>query len=59
MFGGILQQELNISLPIGLIEKNILSSIAPLSDVMGNSRYYSSRDSWHEAILLTAPLTCK
>jgi hypothetical protein len=52
---GIFQQELNIALPIGLFEKNILSSITPLSDVMGYSRYYSSRNSWHEAILLTAP----
>ncbi len=57
MLGGILQQELNISLPIGLIEKDILASIASLSDVVGNSWYYRSSDSWHEAILLAASLT--
>ncbi len=35
----------------------MLASIASLSDVVGNSGYYRSRDSWHEAILLAASLT--
>jgi hypothetical protein len=57
VLGGILQQVLNISLSVSLIEKNVLASIPPLSYVMCNSQYNRSRDSWHAAILLAASLT--
>jgi len=57
VLGGILQQELNISLPVSLIQKNVLASIPPLSYMVRNSRYYRSRDSWLAAILLAASLT--
>ena len=54
VLGGILQQELKISLPIAIFEKDIFSSIAPLSDVMRNSRNNHPRNSRHGANLITA-----
>jgi hypothetical protein len=57
VLGGILQQELNISLSIAIFEKDIFSSIAPLSDVMRNSRNNYPRNSRHGIILMTAPST--
>jgi hypothetical protein len=57
VLGGILQQELKIALSIAIFEKHIVPSIAPLSDVMRNSRNDNSRNTRHGAILIKAPST--
>ena len=53
VLGAIIQQELKISLSIAIFEEDILASIAPLSDMMWNSRNHHPRNSRHGAILIT------
>jgi hypothetical protein len=44
---GVLEDELKVSLAICIAEENVISAIAPLSDMVRNSRYDNSRNSRH------------
>ena len=52
---GVFDQQLQVSLTIGIFAKNIFSPIAPLSDVVRNSWKDYACDSRHVAMLMASP----
>ena len=52
MLDGVLEDELKVFLAIRIAEKNFISAIATLSDVVRNSRYDNSCNSRHLMFLV-------